>query len=84
MAKILLPAERPDDWKAHLAKPEGHWKKGYSAWALAHCWQKAQGFPEEVSRIFRSSGIQDLERIKPLLILPEHTISGFWRDPLAI
>jgi hypothetical protein len=75
MAKILVPVRSADDWKAYLAKPERHWKKGHSAWALAHCWHKAQGFPEEVIRVFQSSGIKDLERIRPLLILPEHTVS---------
>lgn len=74
MAKILIPAHSPEDWKAYLAKPERHWKKGHSAWALAHCWHRPQGFPEEVRRVFLSSGMKVMQGLEPLLILPEHKV----------
>ena len=32
---------RPEDVIPHLAKQELHWKKGYSAYELAHCWVNA-------------------------------------------
>ena len=48
MEKFFIPAKSPIDWKQLLAEPEKHWKTGYSAKALAYCWQEAQGFPESV------------------------------------
>jgi hypothetical protein len=74
MAQVLIRALGPEDWKRYLAQPNRHWKKGYSAWALAHSWHRRQGFPEEVSRVFLSSGIKVMEGLEPLLILPEHKV----------
>jgi hypothetical protein len=34
MAKILIPASSPEDWKKFLAEPEKQWKSGYSARSL--------------------------------------------------
>lgn len=42
------PTTGPEDWKGSLQEPEKQWKPGYSAWALAHCWEAAQGFPPEI------------------------------------
>ena len=75
MARILIPARSPEDWKTYLAQPKRHWKKGYSAWALAHCWHRPKGFPEEVSKVFLGSGMKVFEGLEPLLILPEHRVS---------
>jgi len=47
-AKVFVPAETPEDWQRLLAEPEKHWRRGYSAHAIAHSWQEADGFPEEV------------------------------------
>ena len=40
MAKILIPASSPEDWKQFLTEPEKHWKSGYSARSLAYCWHE--------------------------------------------
>ena len=45
------PALTAEDWKYGLADPALHWKPGYSAWALAHSWHAANGFPSEVSAV---------------------------------
>jgi len=74
MAEILLPARSLQDWKERLAGAERHWKRGHSAWALAHCWHTVEGFPEEVSRVFLSSGVKVIADLQPLLILPEHRV----------
>jgi len=37
---LLIPTKGPSCWKQFLAK-EKHWKAGYSAMALAHCWEEA-------------------------------------------
>ncbi|MBK9124561.1 MAG: hypothetical protein IPM16_15790 [Chloroflexi bacterium] len=41
-------ARAAEDWKRGLAEPDRQWKPGYSAWALAHSWMAADGFPPEV------------------------------------
>ena len=56
-SKFYLPATSPDDWKHLLAKPNKHWKDGYSAKSLAYAWQQAKGFPPPVKRVFRKSGV---------------------------
>lgn len=48
------PALSADDWKYGLADPVVHWKPGYSAWALAHSWHAANGFPPEIFSILRN------------------------------
>ena len=37
------PITRPEDIIPRLAKQERHWKKGYSAYELAHSWVGAKG-----------------------------------------
>lgn len=50
-SRFFIPARGPDDWKRLLAK-DYHWRTGYSAKALAHCWQTANSFPPEVKAVF--------------------------------
>ncbi len=40
----------PDDWKAHLAQPELHWKPGRSAMEAAFAWEA--GLPGEIAVLF--------------------------------
>ena len=51
MSKILIPAQSPEDWKQFLAKPEKHWKTGFSARSLAYCWQEADGIPPDILEV---------------------------------
>jgi hypothetical protein len=39
---------RPEDVIKHLAKGQQHWRKGYSAFELAHCWIASGGIPVRV------------------------------------
>lgn len=72
--KFFRPITYSEDWKQLLAKPHKHWKTGYSAKALAYCWQEARGFPSEVSRVFRKSGIAVFEDIEILVAFPEYKV----------
>lgn len=54
MAKILIPAQAVEDWKWVLAEPEKQWRDGYSAKALAECWQAVSGFPSEVEKALKT------------------------------
>ena len=64
---ICIPTQGPDDWKRLLAK-EHHWKEGYSAMALARCWEeyKAGGAPPEARRL--------LGEMAFLLAVPEYKV----------
>ena len=75
MSKLFITAKKPADWKPLLADPK-HWKRGYSARALAYCWQEADGFPESVKSVFRNSKIKLFQNIEFLLAFPE------WKVPL--
>lgn len=74
MNKIFIPANKPEDWKSLLAEPDKHWKTGYSAKALAYCWQEANGFPECVRNVFKKSGIELFQNIELLLAFPEYKV----------
>ena len=73
MSKIFVPANKPADWGPLLAKPK-HWKRGYSARALAYCWQEANDFPESIRNVFIKSGIGLFKNVKLLLAFPEYKV----------
>ncbi len=75
MSKFYIPANNPEDWKSLLADPIKHWKTGYSAKALAYSWQKADGFPAEVKKVFKNSGIDLFQDIQMLVGFPEYKVS---------
>ena len=74
MAQILVPTQSYEDWRRLLARPDRHWKAGFSAMTLARSWEEARGFPAEVDAILRSSRQSELEGLEPLLIVPEYQI----------
>lgn len=71
MGRIYLPSDGPESWRALLADPARHWREGYSAHALANCWEAAIGLPPEIEELFKqiSNGV-DL-----LIALPEHKVA---------
>jgi hypothetical protein len=72
MNNIYKPITDPEQWRALLADPEKHWRRGYSARTLAYSWQESNGFPGEVERVLRASGrFHDIER---LICIPEHQV----------
>ncbi len=75
MSKVYVPARSPEDWKALLAKPEEHWRTGFSARAIAHSWQSAAGLPPEIIALFEGSAFDSLHAVRPLLVIPEHQVS---------
>ena len=72
--RFFRPINNAEEWKQLLAKPDKHWKTGYSAKALAYCWQEAKDFPPEVRRIFRRSNIEVFRDIEMLLAFPEYRV----------
>ena len=55
-----------------MAKPDKHWKPGYSAWALAHAWEAASGFPPEILRLLATD--PHLAGATLLLAIPEYKV----------
>ncbi|WP_156941673.1 hypothetical protein [Mesorhizobium sp. WSM2561] len=53
---------------AVLREHERQWRTGYSAKTLAHCWENADGLPQEIAHMF--DGLVEL-----LLALPEHKVA---------
>lgn len=72
MAKVLVPASSPDDWKQFLADPEKHWKTGYSARSMAYCWQEAYGIPKDVHSVLTQSS--ELAGLEAIFVIPEHKV----------
>lgn len=68
MSRILIPSAGPGDWKRFLAKPDLHWKTGWSARTLAHAWEATDAVPPEVYQIMdQAFGAGEL-----LFAVPEH------------
>jgi hypothetical protein len=57
-----------------LAKPDKQWKTGYSAKALAYCWEEAKEFPDSVKKVFSNAPYPPFKGIVPLLVLPEYQV----------
>ncbi len=74
MPRFFVPTTGPDDWRRLLAEPEKQWRAGFSAHALAHCWEQAQGFPPEVAGVFAQSAIPAFEHLELLLAFPEYRV----------
>jgi hypothetical protein len=74
ITRFFVPTTGPDDWRRLLADPEKHWRAGFSAHALAHCWEQARGFPSEVAELFAQSAIPAFERLEFLLAFPEYQV----------
>ena len=72
MAKILIPASSPEDWKQFLAEPENQWKSGYSARSLAYCWQDSDGIPPEIVSVLDE--IPTLKGLKTIFAIPEYKV----------
>ena len=74
MSKILAFTSGPGDWQALLADPVKHWRSGYSARALAYCWEAADGFPPEVAQALSQSDSPLLADLTPVLAVPEFKV----------
>ena len=75
MNHIYIPTQSPADWRHLLAQPEKHWREGYSAMALAECWERADGFPAEFQALFTTAVDPGLREVELLLAIPEYKVS---------
>lgn len=74
MSRILAFTSGVADWQALLADPAKHWRTGYSARTLAHCWEAADGFPPEIAGALKNATDPLLDDIVPLLAVPEFKV----------
>jgi hypothetical protein len=74
MGKFFVPSHGAISWKEMLADPEKHWKKGYSAYELAHCWENASNLPSCVEKIFKQSGLFLFKNVEVLYGFPEYKV----------
>jgi hypothetical protein len=74
MSLIHVPTTSPEDWRLLLAKPELHWRTGYSARTLAHCWEAAAGFPQSVQSVLDAADDPFPGRVSMLLGIPERRV----------
>ena len=74
MSRILAFTTGPSYWQSLLADPGKHWKVGYSARTLAHCWEAADGFPTEVAQAVARCADPLLANLTPLLAIPEFKV----------
>ena len=72
MSKILIPSLCPEDWKQFLAEPDKQWKVGFSASALAHCWEEAGGIPPDVTSVLEQ--LPSIKGLKTIFAIPEHKV----------
>jgi len=71
---FFYPIKRPEEWQQLLARPDKHWRTGYSPKALAHCWQEAGDFPQSVRKVFKDSGVKLFHDVKLLFAFPEYKV----------
>lgn len=74
MARILTFTSGPEDWRSLLADPVKHWRMGYSARTLAHCWEASEGFPSEVAEALQRTDELALNDLTPVLAIPEFKV----------
>ncbi|RWG90584.1 MAG: hypothetical protein E5X49_04305 [Mesorhizobium sp.] len=65
--RVYIPSQGPMSWQAFLAEPVRQWRTGYSAKTVAHCWESANGLPDEIAHMFDGSA-------ELLVALPEHKV----------
>ncbi|MEK5175472.1 hypothetical protein NST63_19945 [Heyndrickxia sp. FSL W8-0496] len=74
MAKFFIPSRGPLSWRESLADSDKQWKKGYSAYELAHCWEEATNLPSCVDTIFKQSEFPLFHDVEVLLAFPEYKV----------
>jgi hypothetical protein len=71
MPPIYRSTNGPNDWKEFLAKPDLHWKTGFSARSMAYAWEESGGMPVEISVSLQAAFGSVPE---PLFVIPEYKV----------
>lgn len=77
MTRTYVPAGGVESWRARLADPDKHWKRGASAMEAAVSWELAgrtpRGLPPEVARVLDQAA--ELKGAELLFAFPEHKVT---------
>jgi hypothetical protein len=72
MKRIFIPTTSGSDWQRLLARPDFHWKRGYSAMTTAACWETSNpNLPPEIAHALESVGDESLRNLSLLAAFPE-------------
>lgn len=72
MKRVFIPTASGGDWQRLLAKPDLHWKPGYSAMTTAAAWEAAGNkLPPEISDLLASANAPELTGLELLAAIPE-------------
>lgn len=74
MTRIFVPSRGTKDWKRVYKNPGRQWQKGYPGRALAHCWERADGLPNEISTLFSTSGMPSFRSVDPLIVFLDYQV----------
>lgn len=75
MARVYVPSRGTKDWKRIYSNPGTQWQKGYAGRALAHCWERSNGFPLEVQALFSGSGVASFRKVEPVLTFLDYDVA---------
>jgi hypothetical protein len=74
MGRFFVPSNGAISWREFLADPEKQWKKGYSAYELAKCWEDANNLPPCVEKVFKQSQFPLFNKVEVLYGFPEYKV----------
>jgi hypothetical protein len=75
MKRLFVPTNSAEDWKPLLAKPDRHWKAGYSAMTAALAWEAAgDRLPPEIQTML-DAGPPALQGLELLAAFPEWPVA---------
>lgn len=75
MGRCYTPSGGPSAWRNFLAKPDMHWKTGYSAKTLAYCWEAENRLPREIAALIKTVPRYQDEEPELLVAIPEWKVS---------
>lgn len=75
MSKFYIPSQGTKSWRDFLTDPEKQWKKGYSAFELAYCWENAANLPMSVENVFKKSKFPIFDDVEVLYGFPEYKVA---------
>ena len=75
--RILIPSLGPSSWRAFLADPIVHWRRGKSAWELSVAWEAASksssGIPAEIVKALEKC--PTFRGAELIIAVPEHRVT---------
>jgi hypothetical protein len=74
MGRFFVPSKGAESWSEFLVDREKQWKKGYSAYELAHCWEDANNLPASIEEVFKQCKLPLFQNVEVLYGFPEYKV----------